>query len=283
MAYWLFKCDPERYRIDARLHLAEPRTSWAVTRYGEEMAPGDLAFIFRTGKNRGLVALMAIDTHAIEAEELAHDMDFWKSPPPATKSRQVFGRFVRRFAGVPAERLRAVPELAEFPIFRGFHQATNYRVEAPAGDALVELLDRWVWAPSEPPPELDSVAIYTIVRSQKLAEAMKCDRSLTIEENKRWVSGEDHWREATKANRRTAILFAAAEAVSGLTHWGLIDSIKSSPPGAEKPKTQVRVSNLQKIRPARPLSELALHSSGHRLSDNYIRPYAIVRLPEFVG
>jgi hypothetical protein len=45
MAFWFFKCNPEQYRLAARLADPNPNTSWMVTRYRDEIGPGDTVFI----------------------------------------------------------------------------------------------------------------------------------------------------------------------------------------------------------------------------------------------
>ncbi len=49
MNYWIFKCNPDKYRIDDRLEDPEEIITWQITRYKENIAPGDLAFIWKTG------------------------------------------------------------------------------------------------------------------------------------------------------------------------------------------------------------------------------------------
>ena len=45
MSYWIFKCNPARFRIDERLADPEPKTSWLVTPYRDEIRSGDTASI----------------------------------------------------------------------------------------------------------------------------------------------------------------------------------------------------------------------------------------------
>ena len=46
--------------------------------------------------------------------------------------------------------------------------------------------------------------------------------------------------------------------------------------------TRYSFTDLRRIEPPRPLSALRLSSTGNPLSDNYIRPYAICRTPDFL-
>src|SRR5262245_54481687 len=45
MAFWIFKCDPKRYRLSDRLMDPNPEITWMVTRYKKEIAPGDTVFL----------------------------------------------------------------------------------------------------------------------------------------------------------------------------------------------------------------------------------------------
>ena len=48
--YWIIKCNPRSYRIDGRLRDPDPELDWRVTRHQDEVAPGDIAFVGRTGE-----------------------------------------------------------------------------------------------------------------------------------------------------------------------------------------------------------------------------------------
>ena len=37
MSYWIFKTNPDKYLLDERLRDAEPKISWKVTRYKDEI------------------------------------------------------------------------------------------------------------------------------------------------------------------------------------------------------------------------------------------------------
>jgi hypothetical protein len=49
MAYWIFKCNAELYRLKDRLADPNPRISWAVSRHREEIGPEDTVFVWLTG------------------------------------------------------------------------------------------------------------------------------------------------------------------------------------------------------------------------------------------
>ena len=62
MNYWIFKCSPEKYDIDRRMKDPESRITWLVTRYKDEIENGDIAFLWQTGSDRGIIGAMAVDS-----------------------------------------------------------------------------------------------------------------------------------------------------------------------------------------------------------------------------
>jgi len=44
MNYWIFKCNPDWYKLSERLADKNPKTSWRVTKYENDIAPGDIVF-----------------------------------------------------------------------------------------------------------------------------------------------------------------------------------------------------------------------------------------------
>src|SRR5688572_21187044 len=81
MRYWLFKTNPStEYDIDERLRHPEPRITWRVTRYAKEIEPGDVAFVWRCGRDpsrdRGICAVVEIEARPREMPEPALEQHF---------------------------------------------------------------------------------------------------------------------------------------------------------------------------------------------------------------
>jgi len=53
MAFWIFACNPEQYRLVDRLADPDPTICWHVTRFREEMSRDDTAFNWETGTTAG--------------------------------------------------------------------------------------------------------------------------------------------------------------------------------------------------------------------------------------
>ena len=142
MSYWIFKCNPARFRIDERLADPEPETSWLVTRYRDEIVPGDTAFIWRTGKVGGICAVMSVDTFPQEVGEVPADARHWVDQRENKPQWRVLGRFTHRIPCITRAVLRAVHELVALSVFHGFQQATNFRVSDAEGRVLMRIVEK---------------------------------------------------------------------------------------------------------------------------------------------
>ena len=70
MGFWIFKCDPRRYRLSDRVADPNPTITWLVTRYKKEIVPGDTIFLMETGPRRCIRAIMRVDLGPQEMGEL---------------------------------------------------------------------------------------------------------------------------------------------------------------------------------------------------------------------
>lgn len=94
-------------------------------------------------------------------------------------------------------------------------------------------------------------------------------------ENKSWKTAHKLLEEAKSDNLRMPVFFSAAEEKSGLIYFAFLDEIKIKNDGS----TLYKFSELTQLPYAKPLSSLTLKSTGKKLSDRYIRPYAICKTP----
>jgi hypothetical protein len=119
--------------------------------------------------------------------------------------------------------------------------------------------------------------IYTIRRSEALADVIAAGGSGEFIERSQWAAGLLFLQEARQNQQRVAVLFAPAESIVGVTHWALIDDIDLMPKG-----TKIRFSSLQRLPRKHRLSSLKKRSNGTPLSNNYIRPYVPCETPSFL-
>ena len=146
MSYWIFKCRPthgaeEGYRFDARMADPDPKTTWRVTRYADEIRSGDIAFIWKTGIDRGIYAVMAIDGSPQRIKESPNENSY-NVPPDHDLKLRVSGRFIKRLTGIPSTTLRNIDGLEQLSVFHGFQQATNFPVSEKEGLIIMSLIEK---------------------------------------------------------------------------------------------------------------------------------------------
>lgn len=139
MNYWIFKCNPKKYRLDARLSNPEPRISWQVTRYKKDIMPGDKAFIWRCGSDRGICAVMDIETQPKDIPELDTEIPYCVDLDTGVTCR-VLGTIAYRFPCLSHKILRAVPELTNLSVFHGLQRGTNFQVTFEEGEAVMKII-----------------------------------------------------------------------------------------------------------------------------------------------
>jgi predicted RNA-binding protein with PUA-like domain len=142
MSYWIFKTDPKQYRIDERLKDPDPETSWRVTRYKDEIRQGDIVFIWRTGNNRGICAVMRIDTLPEERTELESEQKYNTQRDTQLRMR-VEGAFTHRFDCISHKELKAIPELENLSVLskQVYQSGTNFKVTEEEGDVIMKLIE----------------------------------------------------------------------------------------------------------------------------------------------
>ena len=139
MNYWLLCCDPEGYRLGERLRDPDPRITWRVTRYHDDIAAGDLAFVWLTGGRRGICAVLHVISSAEVVDHLEPDdvdcVDVEIGPVYALETAVVGRGFF-----LSANSLRAHTALAEMSIFSDAQHATEYHLSRPEALKILELL-----------------------------------------------------------------------------------------------------------------------------------------------
>ena len=140
MSFWIFKCDPKRYRLNDRMADPNPALSWLVTRYKKVIVPGDTALLMETGPRRAIRAVMRIDAGPAEMGELETEQAYWNERDTATRCR-VRGTITHR-VDLPITELAEVDGLENLSILHGVQQGTNFRVTDSEGDILMRLVER---------------------------------------------------------------------------------------------------------------------------------------------
>jgi predicted RNA-binding protein with PUA-like domain len=141
MAFWIFKCNPARFRLEDRLADPNPVTTWTVTRYRDEIGPGDTAFLWVTGVKRGIRGVMSIDQPPRLMAELPSEQQYWNEPDTDELLR-VVGSLTHRNLDISAAELRDTPGLENLSMFHGFQQGTNFEVSDAEGQIIMNLIQR---------------------------------------------------------------------------------------------------------------------------------------------
>jgi len=141
MAFWIFKCSPEKYRLGDRLADPNPTITWTVSRFHDEIRSGDTAFLWETGEDRGIRAVLRVDEAPREIRELDSEQRYWVEPDRDTRYR-VLASIINREVNLPGVQLRQVPGLGHLSVFHGFQQATNFPVTPEEGAILLRLAEQ---------------------------------------------------------------------------------------------------------------------------------------------
>lgn len=140
MSYWIFKCDPKRYRLSDRMSDSLAEASWLVTRYKNEIAPGDTAFLMETGPHRCIRAVMRVDEGPQEMAELESEQTYWAERDTEARCR-VRGTLTHR-TELPISELQSVDSLQNLTILNGFQQGTNFRITEEEGRIILSMIER---------------------------------------------------------------------------------------------------------------------------------------------
>jgi predicted RNA-binding protein with PUA-like domain len=139
MAFWIFKCNPENYRLNDRLADPNPKISWTISRHREEIGPGDTVFLWVTGRNRGIRGVMRVDEAPRLMSEIESEQPYWAERDTQEKWR-VVGTLTHRDVNLSHNDMRGESGLEELAVFQGFQQMTNFPVTPEQGVILLRLV-----------------------------------------------------------------------------------------------------------------------------------------------
>lgn len=74
-------------------------------------------------------------------------------------------------------------------------------------------------------PSLSTYCVYTMRHTDCLVNALQEGGVGTVTENKRWVRGEELFRQARRNDERMPVLFAPAERDGGLIYYAFLDTV----------------------------------------------------------
>jgi hypothetical protein len=124
--------------------------------------------------------------------------------------------------------------------------------------------------------------IYTIKVLGDLHRAWLSEKATSFRENTNWATARRLLEDAQAEHQILGILFGTAESIDCLRYAAILTHIDIAQAGDDKITTTYRFENLRQLSKPYRLPSLRLRSTGKPLSENYIRPYAICHLPEFL-
>ena len=141
MAFWIFKYNPEKNRLLDRLADPNPEITWTVSRFRDQIGPGDIIFVWETGRDRAIRAILRAEGIPRNMLELESEQTYWVNPDDGMLCR-VRATITHREVCLSHKELRSVSGLENLSVFHGFQQATNFPVTPAEGAILMRLASR---------------------------------------------------------------------------------------------------------------------------------------------
>jgi|TARA_Y100000034_G_C6906301_1_gene420703 predicted RNA-binding protein with PUA-like domain len=142
MNYWLFKSNPKKWSIDDKMNSTNDLVSWGVSRYMDSYKSGDVSFLYRTGKNPGIVTVMKLITPNIVAYGFVHDQEFQEDENPDLNLRnRVIGNVQFNTNFISLEDMKNNPTLTSWAAeISSVGNFANFKVSKEIGDELYLLV-----------------------------------------------------------------------------------------------------------------------------------------------
>jgi predicted RNA-binding protein with PUA-like domain len=139
MNCWIFRCDPKKYNIDARLKDANRLTNWRVNQHRKEIHTGDVAFVW-AGTKGGIRTILRIISEPYEMPEMVHELRYCGADLDIKAGLRVEAKYLDVDVHLLLNKIKEVPGLEHLSIFTGYHQQTNYPVTPEEGKKLLKLI-----------------------------------------------------------------------------------------------------------------------------------------------
>lgn len=142
----MFRCNPEKYRLDDRLKDSNRLTTWRVNKHCNEICTGDTAFIW-AGIKGGIRAILRIDSEPREMPEMEHELPYYVHNQDSGTCLldsgvrlRVVATYIDMDVHLSAAKINEVSVLKCLEVFKGYHQQTNYAVTPSQGETLLGLI-----------------------------------------------------------------------------------------------------------------------------------------------
>ena len=139
MAYWLFQGNPKYYRVLEAIKELEA-IPWLVTRYANNIAPGDGVIIWLSGSQGGIYATAEVIEPAQFLTEIP-DKKYWVDSTRALGKQQAIIRFTNKFLESPLlkNQLQEDSVLKNLLVLRA-PNSTNFKVSSEEWEQVQKLI-----------------------------------------------------------------------------------------------------------------------------------------------
>jgi hypothetical protein len=139
MAYWLFQGNPKYYRVLEAIKELEA-IPWLVTRYANNIAPGDGVIIWLSGSQGGIYATAEVIEPAQFLTEIP-DKKYWVDSTRALGKQQAIIRFTNKFLESPLlkNQLQEDSVLKNLLVLRA-PNSTNFKVSLEEWEQVQKLI-----------------------------------------------------------------------------------------------------------------------------------------------
>jgi hypothetical protein len=139
MAYWLFQGNPKYYRVLEAIKELEA-IPWLVTRYANNIAPGDGVIIWLSGSQGGIYATAEVIEPAQFLTEIP-DKKYWVDSTRALGKQQAIIKFTNKFLESPLlkNQLQEDSVLKNLLVLRA-PNSTNFKVSSEEWEQVQKLI-----------------------------------------------------------------------------------------------------------------------------------------------
>ena len=139
MAYWLFQGNPKYYRVLEAIKELEA-IPWLVTRYANNIAPGDGVIIWLSGSQGGIYATAEVIEPAQFLTEIP-DKKYWVDSTRALGKQQAIIKFTNKFLESPLlkNQLQEDSVLKNLLVLRA-PNSTNFKVSLEEWEQVQKLI-----------------------------------------------------------------------------------------------------------------------------------------------
>lgn len=142
---WIFQANPRKYDIMAMLgdHDVVDEFHWRVSRYRENILPGDIGLIWLSGDRAGIYAVTRILSNPYFQPETETERKYWMSDAEDRTELRVKMKLVTNLSANPLTRdeIKSINGMQDLSIIRN-PRGTNFKVSYDEWILIGELVEK---------------------------------------------------------------------------------------------------------------------------------------------